>query len=115
MAISYGVSSISLVADRRSTTRLIHYAAEFAVADIKDISWNPAALAQLAIPSKQKEVIQALTEAHTSRGSDHAFDDFVVGKGLSLIILLQYWPPISVFNFQMLMFLPAGFQAWARL
>ncbi len=40
--------------------------------------------------SKQKEVIQALAEAHTSRGSDHTFDDFVVGKERGLIVLLQY-------------------------
>jgi len=74
----------------RSNTRLTRCIAEFAVADIKDINWNPAAFAQLAIPAKQKEVIQALAEAHTSRETEHTFDDFVVGKGLGLIILLQY-------------------------
>ncbi len=45
---------------------------------------------RLAIPFKKKEVIQALAEAHTGQGSEHTFDDFVVGKGLGLIILLQY-------------------------
>ncbi|KAL9629107.1 MAG: hypothetical protein Q9164_007019, partial [Protoblastenia rupestris] len=52
--------------------------AEFAVVDIVDISWNPAAFAQLAIPSKQKEVIQAHAEAHISRGSNYTFDSFVI-------------------------------------
>ncbi len=60
--------------------RLTSHAGEFAVADIKDIHWNPAAFAQLAIPSKHKEVIQALAEAYKSRRSRHVFDDFVVGK-----------------------------------
>ncbi len=72
----------------RSNARLIRYIAEFAVADIKDINWNPAAFAQLAIPAKQKEVIQALAEAHIGRETEYTFDDFVVGKGLGLIILL---------------------------
>lgn len=74
----------------RSDTRLIRYTAEFAVADIQDINWNPVAFAQLAIPTKQKEVIQALAEAHTGRETQYRLDDFVVGKGLGLIILLQY-------------------------
>ncbi|KAI4176452.1 MAG: hypothetical protein LQ343_000988 [Gyalolechia ehrenbergii] len=63
--------------------------AEFAVADIQDINWNPVAFAQLAIPTKQKEVIQALAEAHTGRETQYRLDDFVVGKGLGLIILLH--------------------------
>ena len=63
---------------------------EFAVADVRDIKWNPTAFAELAIPSEHKDVIQALAEAHISRQIDHTFDDFVVGKGLGLIILLQY-------------------------
>ena len=73
-----------------SHARLTRHIAEFAVADIKDINWNPAAFAQLAIPTKHKEVIQALAEAHTSRETEHTFDDFVAGKGVGLIILLQY-------------------------
>ena len=79
--------------------RLTRYKAEFAVADIKDINWNPTAFAQLAIPTKQKEVIQALAEAHTSRETEHTFDDFVVGKGLGLIILLQYGLQPHLSNF----------------
>jgi len=99
----------------RSHARLTRYIAEFAVADIKDINWNPAAFAQLAIPTKQKEVIQALAEAHTSRETDHTFDDFVVGKGLGLIILLQYGLRPHFPNFTVLILLPVGSQASARL
>ena len=82
-----------------SYPRLTGYIAEFAVADIKEINWNPAAFAQLAIPTKQKEVVQALAEAHTSRETEYTFDDFVAEKGRGLIILLQYGlrPPLSDF------------------
>jgi len=77
-------------------TELTPRIAEFAVADIADIEWNPSAFAQLTLPSEQKDVVQALTEAHTKRKHHHVFDDFVVGKGLGLIILLQY-RPLSIF------------------
>ena len=97
----------------RSVAKLTRCAAEFAVADIKGITWHPASFARLAIPSKQKEVIQALAEAHTSRGSDHTFDDFVVGKGRGLIVLMQYG--LQAFFFTMLTSVPAGLQASARL
>jgi hypothetical protein len=34
--------------------------------------------------------MQALIEAHTSQETEHMLDEFVAGKGLGLIILLQY-------------------------
>ena len=63
---------------------------EFAVDDIEDIKWQPAALAHLQIPDKKKKAIQALSEAHMARTSGNGFDDFVVGKGQGLNMLLQY-------------------------
>ena len=81
---------------------------------MKDINWNPAAFAELAIPNKQKEVIQALAEAYISRETDHTFDDFIVGKGLGLIILLQYGLPI-LSSRTILIPSPVGLQASARL
>ncbi|KFY02822.1 hypothetical protein V490_00390 [Pseudogymnoascus sp. VKM F-3557] len=63
---------------------------EFAVDDIEDITWQPAALAHLQIPDKKKKAIQALSEAHMARTSGNGFDDFVVGKGQGLNVLLQY-------------------------
>ncbi|KFY50097.1 hypothetical protein V495_00352 [Pseudogymnoascus sp. VKM F-4514 (FW-929)] len=54
---------------------------EFAIDDIEDIKWQPAALAHLQIPDKKKKAIQALSEAHMTRTSGNGFDDFVVGKG----------------------------------
>ena len=62
---------------------------ELAVSDIQDICWNELAFTKLALPTKQKEVIQAMTEAHINRSEDNVVDDFVVGKGMGLIILLQ--------------------------
>lgn len=62
---------------------------EFGVADISDISWNPLPLQRLAIPSKQKKLIQALAASHMSRDNHCPFDDFVAGKGRGLIMLLQ--------------------------
>ena len=54
-----------------------------------DISWNPLLFQRLAIPSKQKKLIQALAASHMSRDNRCPFDDFVAGKGHGLIMLLQ--------------------------
>lgn len=70
---------------------------EFAVADISAISWNPEPFQRLAIPSKRKKLIQALAASHMSRADRHSFDDFVVGKGRGLIMLLQYGTTFSHF------------------
>ncbi|KFY86462.1 hypothetical protein V500_07608 [Pseudogymnoascus sp. VKM F-4518 (FW-2643)] len=62
---------------------------EFAVDDIEDIKWQPAALAHLQIPNKKKNAIQALSKAYIRRTSGNGFDDFVVGKGQGLNVLLH--------------------------
>lgn len=62
---------------------------EFAIDDISNIVWNPSSFANLAIPSQKKQLVLALAKAHLSETSDHTFDDFVVGKGRGLIMLLQ--------------------------
>ncbi|ELR04587.1 hypothetical protein GMDG_06869 [Pseudogymnoascus destructans 20631-21] len=68
---------------------------EFAVGDIEDIKWQPAALAHLQIPDKKKKAIQALSEAHMARSSDNRFDDFVAGKGQGLNVLLHGPPGVG--------------------
>lgn len=40
-------------------------------------------------PSQKKQLVLALAKAHLGETSDHTFDDFVVGKGRGLIMLLQ--------------------------
>ena len=57
--------------------------------DISDIDWNPSSFANLALDPKKKDLVLALAEAHLGKTSDHSFDDFVIGKGQGLIILLQ--------------------------
>lgn len=61
---------------------------DFAVADIKDIDWSPSLFDYLVIPDDHKEVITALAEARTGPMSSDLFDDFVVGKGKGLNVLL---------------------------
>ncbi|KFY02063.1 hypothetical protein V490_00656, partial [Pseudogymnoascus sp. VKM F-3557] len=65
---------------------------EFAVADISEISWNESLFNQLAMPSKSKKLIEALTTFQSGGKVKYTFDDFVVGKGRGLIMLL-YGPP----------------------
>ncbi|KFZ15463.1 hypothetical protein V501_02714 [Pseudogymnoascus sp. VKM F-4519 (FW-2642)] len=65
---------------------------EFAVADISEISWNESLFNQLAMPSKSKKLIEALTTFQSGEKVKYTFDDFVVGKGRGLIMLL-YGPP----------------------
>ncbi|KAL9126352.1 MAG: hypothetical protein Q9217_004582 [Psora testacea] len=62
---------------------------EFAVDDISPIVWNPSSFANLALPPQKKNLVLALAKAHLGETSDRAFDDFVVGKGRGLILLLQ--------------------------
>ena len=63
---------------------------EFLVDNMQPIVWNPSSFENLTIPPEKKTVITALAEAHLSRTSDNKFDDFIEGKGQSLIALLQY-------------------------
>jgi hypothetical protein len=68
--------------------KLITFIVEFAVADITPITWNPLLFDRLAIQPKKKLLIQALTKSHVSQAPGPSFDDFVVGKGRGLIMLL---------------------------
>ncbi|KAF8540209.1 P-loop containing nucleoside triphosphate hydrolase protein [Trichophaea hybrida] len=67
--------------------------AEFAVADIEDIKWSPSPYACLSIPDEQRDVIMALVEARIDPSV--VFDDFVVGKGKGLNILLHGPPGVG--------------------
>jgi hypothetical protein len=64
-------------------------AAEFAVAHIEEIVWDPSSFECLVIPNEKKSIIRALAESHKIE-AERPFDDFVKGKGQGLIILLQY-------------------------
>ena len=64
--------------------------AEFAVSGIQDITWTNLPFDTLVIPTKTKEMLQALVHNQTPDPDKPAFDDFIEGKGKGLIVLLQY-------------------------
>ncbi|KAF7186195.1 hypothetical protein HII31_12437 [Pseudocercospora fuligena] len=61
---------------------------ESAVANIAEIQWMPSSFDNLTLPPGQKRVVHALCHAHLIRACDQAFDDFIIGKGRGLVILL---------------------------
>jgi hypothetical protein len=61
---------------------------EFAVDDISQITWNDSLFDHLVIPLEHKELIKAVALSHTSEVPDRTFDDFVVGKGQGVVMLL---------------------------
>jgi hypothetical protein len=63
---------------------------EFAVDNIRKVQWNPEPFQRLVIPEEKRELILALAISHTTQTPGHSFDDFVLGKGRGLIMLLQY-------------------------
>jgi len=54
--------------------------------NIRTISWNKEALAQVVLPVSHKELMLSFVEAHIS--GDVKFDDIIKGKGLGLLMLL---------------------------
>jgi hypothetical protein len=68
--------------------KLITFIVEFAVANITAITWNALLFDHLAIQPKKKKLILALTKSYISQAPSPSFDDFVVGKGWGLIMLL---------------------------
>lgn len=54
---------------------------ECAVAGITDIKWSSLPFENLVLPVEQKNLIKALAQARVTADSEHAFDDFVEGKG----------------------------------
>jgi len=71
---------------------------ECAVAGITDIKWSSLPFENLVLPAEQKNLIKALAQARVTADSEHAFDDFVEGKGQGLIVLLQYVNHGSSYN-----------------
>ena len=64
---------------------------EFAVDGVANIRWTPSSFDNLTLPREQKDVVHALCKSHLARDRDrdHSFDDFIIGKGRGLVILLQ--------------------------
>ncbi len=57
---------------------------------IQDITWTNLPFDTLVIPTKTKEMLQALVHNQIPDPDKPAFDDFIEGKGKGLIVLLQY-------------------------
>ena len=55
---------------------------------ISDISWNEDAFSKLVLPNNDKELILAFAEGKANSN----FDDFVLGKGRGVILLLSGSP-----------------------
>ncbi len=53
---------------------------ELAVAELKDVEWDPTPFERLELKQEKKMIIQALAES-VQPGQDVMFDDFVAGKG----------------------------------
>ena len=58
----------------------------FQISRIKEIEWNERAFDCLVLPDNQKELILGFSESHGKYSN--SFDDFVVGKGKGIILLL---------------------------
>lgn len=71
--------------------------AEFAVAHISPIEWNPGAFDSLVLPSAQKKIIKALVESHANRARESkvGFDDVIKGKGRGLVAVLHGRPGVG--------------------
>ncbi|KAL2056976.1 hypothetical protein ABVK25_002715 [Lepraria finkii] len=69
--------------------------AEFAVAGIEDIQWSNLPFQSLVIPTKKKDMLQALVQPYKPDAEERPFDDFVEGKGKGLIILLHGPPGVG--------------------
>ncbi|CAD6566684.1 MAG: hypothetical protein ASARMPREDX12_008793 [Alectoria sarmentosa] len=69
--------------------------AEFAVSGIQDITWTTLPFDTLVIPTKTKEMLQALVHNQIPDPDKPAFDDFIEGKGKGLIVLLHGPPGVG--------------------
>ncbi|PCH35814.1 nucleoside triphosphate hydrolase protein [Wolfiporia cocos MD-104 SS10] len=67
---------------------------EFSVDLVTPFQWNDEALSRLVIPSQHKTILRTILESYTSNVVS-TFDDFIIGKGLGLVINLYGSPGIG--------------------
>ncbi|KKZ66021.1 hypothetical protein EMCG_08220 [[Emmonsia] crescens] len=67
----------------------------FAVADLSPVEWSSAAFKNLKIPSRQRDMLLALTKTGLSLVPSVPLDDFVIDKGRGLNVLLYGDPGLG--------------------
>jgi DNA polymerase III delta prime subunit len=65
----------------------------FSVDWVEDITWQSDVFDNLVLSTDHKELVLGFVECH--RGADDGFDDFIEGKGRSLIFLLSGPPGVG--------------------
>lgn len=69
---------------------------EFTVSGIHDIEWNDGAFESLVLPEKQKSIVKALVQSHTSEAAERKnIDDVIQGKGRGLVAVLHGTPGVG--------------------
>lgn len=69
---------------------------EFTVSGIHDIEWNEGAFESLVLPEKQKSIVKALVQSHTSEAAERKnIDDVIQGKGRGLVAVLHGTPGVG--------------------
>ncbi|KAK4445210.1 ATP-dependent zinc metalloprotease YME1 [Podospora aff. communis PSN243] len=71
----------------------------FSISHTTPITWNPTIWDSLVLPHPSKHLIRTLVKSHISQTqtqtSTPQFDDFIIGKGLGLILLLSGPPGVG--------------------
>ena len=69
---------------------------EFTVSGIHEIDWNEGAFDSLVLPEKQKSIVKALVQSHTSEAQEKKnIDDVIQGKGKGLVAVLHGTPGVG--------------------
>ena len=69
---------------------------EFTVSGIHPIEWNEGAFESLVLPEKQKSIVKALVQSHTSEAAERKnIDDVIQGKGRGLVAVLHGSPGVG--------------------
>jgi hypothetical protein len=69
---------------------------EFTISGIHEIEWNEGAFQSLVLPEKQKSIVKALVQSHTSENAHRKnIDDVIQGKGRGLVAVLHGTPGVG--------------------
>jgi len=63
------------------------------IENLRPVQWTEDLFSNLVLPTEEKDLLLALAKSH-SKSTDH-FDDFVIGKGRGMIVLLDGPPGVG--------------------